>query len=139
MDHQKAAHDTERNIIQTRCDKDDTCSICYDDMFRKTVLYTPCGHIFHNNCLKKWMETLKNPVTCPCCRTPIPGLLKYKYIYLGQYDDDLDVIFTNLNQFQEDNIIRESIFEEIREGISHFIPHTDENNTIRDNLYNIET
>ena len=38
------------------------CSICLDVM-ETDVLVLECNHIFHKNCLKKWI--------CPICRTSI--------------------------------------------------------------------
>lgn len=33
------------------------------------VIETPCGHLFHNPCLKEWMD---NKMSCPVCRTNLP-------------------------------------------------------------------
>ena len=42
------------------------CTICYDDLstniIRKVIV---CGHIFHDECLVKW---LKERETCPNCK-----------------------------------------------------------------------
>lgn len=43
------------------------CSICPDDM-EKDVVCTPCKHMYHKSCLKKWL--IINP-TCPLCRAPV--------------------------------------------------------------------
>lgn len=39
------------------------CIICLEKKKDKCVL--PCGHIYHENCISKWLN--KNP-TCPICR-----------------------------------------------------------------------
>jgi len=36
---------------------------------RKSIMRTPCNHLFHNRCLEKWLE-VKNE--CPYCRREIP-------------------------------------------------------------------
>ncbi|XP_023232772.1 E3 ubiquitin-protein ligase AMFR-like isoform X2 [Centruroides sculpturatus] len=41
----------------------DDCAICWDrmDLARKL----PCGHLFHNSCLRSWLE---QDISCPTCR-----------------------------------------------------------------------
>ena len=47
----------------------DKCIICMDEFKRRErVKLLPCGHIFHNNCIKEWL--LKEN-TCPFCKTEI--------------------------------------------------------------------
>lgn len=41
---------------------DDVCAICYSDM--KTACVTPCDHLFHCVCLRKWLYVKE---TCPMC------------------------------------------------------------------------
>lgn len=42
------------------------CSICYVDFEKGEELYlTTCGHLFHKNCLRPWLQI--NTV-CPNCR-----------------------------------------------------------------------
>ena len=53
------------------------CGICLDSN-RKIIInhknyykiMTPCGHIFHKQCLKKWLQT-DHKKTCPVCRIKI--------------------------------------------------------------------
>jgi len=40
------------------------CSICYEE---GQLVSTPCGHMFHDHCLRRW--SMINP-TCPHCRRP---------------------------------------------------------------------
>ena len=47
---------------------DHECNICLEQInFRDSysLMFTPCFHIFHTECLDKWLE-IKN--TCPSCR-----------------------------------------------------------------------
>ncbi|QLQ80193.1 hypothetical protein HG537_0D01940 [Torulaspora globosa] len=37
----------------------------------QTYMTTPCGHIFHTNCLENWMSY---KLQCPVCRSPLPPL-----------------------------------------------------------------
>lgn len=41
---------------------DDVCAICYSEM--KMASVTPCDHLFHSLCLRKWLYVKE---TCPMC------------------------------------------------------------------------
>ncbi|XP_075432999.1 E3 ubiquitin-protein ligase AMFR isoform X2 [Ascaphus truei] len=41
----------------------DDCAICWDSMQAARKL--PCGHLFHNSCLRSWLE---QDTSCPICR-----------------------------------------------------------------------
>ncbi|KAG5848714.1 hypothetical protein ANANG_G00102310 [Anguilla anguilla] len=41
----------------------DDCAICWDSMQAARKL--PCGHLFHNSCLRSWLE---QDTSCPTCR-----------------------------------------------------------------------
>ncbi|XP_010765684.1 E3 ubiquitin-protein ligase AMFR [Notothenia coriiceps] len=45
---------------------DDDCAICWDTML--TARRLPCGHLFHNSCLRSWLE---QDTSCPTCRTSL--------------------------------------------------------------------
>ena len=51
--------------------RDITCSICLQDVPHESHEYmvAPCNHIFHAECLNRWMET---KLECPLCRTSLP-------------------------------------------------------------------
>ncbi|KAL4659773.1 RING finger protein 145-like [Arapaima gigas] len=44
----------------------DVCAICYQDM--RSAVITPCSHIFHAGCLKKWLYVQE---TCPLCHSQL--------------------------------------------------------------------
>ena len=50
----------------------DNCVIRCEDFNTNTVIReTPCKHIFHEDCLMKWVETKLAAPDCPYCRTEI--------------------------------------------------------------------
>ena len=59
--------------FEQKLDKD-LCPICFENFWDEELeeyvfLSTPCGHCFHVECLKDWMEV---KYVCPCCRKNIP-------------------------------------------------------------------
>lgn len=48
-------------------DEDDDCPICLNVL--KVAKVMPCKHMFHNNCIEKW---LKIHGSCPVCRFTMP-------------------------------------------------------------------
>lgn len=47
---------------------DRTCIVCREEMHFPQAKKLPCGHIFHFDCLRSWLE---DNTTCPTCRTPV--------------------------------------------------------------------
>lgn len=47
-------------------DNSDNCAICWDEM--ETARKLPCNHLFHNSCLRSWLE---QDTSCPTCRTSL--------------------------------------------------------------------
>ena len=46
----------------------ESCPICLEDIKpREIPSATPCGHLFHPNCISRWLEERD---TCPMCRQP---------------------------------------------------------------------
>jgi len=65
--HDTAAEKHERLILQQKCKtKNDTCAVCLETLFMKSVIYLPCKHFFHSTCLNKVIDT--KIYTCPLCR-----------------------------------------------------------------------
>lgn len=57
---------------------EDSCTICLLDIFEheehqlpSNAMVCPCGHVFHEECLLRWME---QKMECPTCRGPLPSL-----------------------------------------------------------------
>ncbi|XP_071785382.1 E3 ubiquitin-protein ligase AMFR-like [Asterias amurensis] len=44
-------------------ENNDDCAICWEEM--KNARKLPCNHLFHNNCLRSWLE---HETSCPTCR-----------------------------------------------------------------------
>ncbi|KAH9500984.1 Protein trc8 [Bulinus truncatus] len=47
-------------------ENDDICPICYQEM--KEAVVIKCSHVFHKNCLQKWLSIQE---TCPLCHTDL--------------------------------------------------------------------
>jgi Ring finger domain len=61
-------------------EKRQECPICLADLHEATTdsaLRTPCGHSFHEDCLKSWL--LKNE-NCPICRAPVFSPDEWHYV-----------------------------------------------------------
>lgn len=67
----------------------DECAICWDGM--ETARKLPCGHLFHNSCLRSWLE---QDTSCPTCRTS----------FKGQQQDDLTDVVDDQSESEEEFI-----------------------------------
>jgi hypothetical protein len=90
-----------RYYFKHKCQVHYDCSVCLGGLKNRSVLYTPCGHCFHNKCIRSW---LTNHETCPMCRAiidPKPrdvnvididdALIELMLNLLTQYDDASDL------------------------------------------------
>lgn len=64
-----------------------TCSICQDEITSEqgeqgVVVSTPCGHLFHAECLDQWVNesAMETSNTCPECRTEICEKRERKHV-----------------------------------------------------------
>eukprot|EP01026_Neomeris_dumetosa_P080759 TRINITY_DN898_c0_g1_i10.p1 TRINITY_DN898_c0_g1~~TRINITY_DN898_c0_g1_i10.p1 ORF type:complete len:247 (+),score=26.31 TRINITY_DN898_c0_g1_i10:2-742(+) len=49
-------------------DQDPVCAICYDEYsVGQNVVNLPCNHMYHQECLEKWVKTRGQRSTCPLC------------------------------------------------------------------------
>ncbi|PON93557.1 43kDa postsynaptic protein [Trema orientale] len=47
----------------------DQCSVCLEKLSFDEVVRMPCSHIYHKNCIVRWLETSH---MCPLCRYAMP-------------------------------------------------------------------
>lgn len=48
------------------------CVICYNNIdvnHNETYMVSPCDHLFHRECLERWMDI---KLECPVCRATLP-------------------------------------------------------------------
>jgi hypothetical protein len=52
--------------------KQSSCCICFEE-FEETVSVreTPCKHLFHDNCILKWIKLKIDQPECPYCRSSL--------------------------------------------------------------------
>ncbi|XP_025708216.2 E3 ubiquitin-protein ligase AMFR isoform X2 [Callorhinus ursinus] len=62
----------------------DDCAICWDSMQAARKL--PCGHLFHNSCLRSWLE---QDTSCPTCRMSL-NIADNNRVREDQQGDNLD-------------------------------------------------
>lgn len=68
--------DTLPKITSLSINNDD-CAICIESLWGKYATTLQCGHLFHMECIKLWLE---KTATCPTCRFVLPTV-KTKYFY----------------------------------------------------------
>ncbi|KAF3322968.1 E3 ubiquitin-protein ligase RING1-like protein [Carex littledalei] len=76
---------------------EEECTICLEKIFdnenkEAVVKETPCGHIYHGECIDKWLEI---HVSCPLCRykmTPDNGEEEVLEVEMSFSDEDEDQV-----------------------------------------------
>lgn len=62
------------------------CVICREEFESGTngnrLLHLPCSHIFHVNCIEKWLETCPSHRSCPLCRFPLCRRFDYQLVFM---------------------------------------------------------
>jgi len=49
------------------------CTVCFEGFCKGEIIRKlPCGHIFHNKCIKPWLRV---NIKCPNCRCNIKDIL----------------------------------------------------------------
>lgn len=60
----KSRFETKKNL------EPPTCTVCCEHInIGSKGMFMPCGHIYHPDCLKPWLETNNS---CPVCRFELP-------------------------------------------------------------------
>lgn len=73
----------------------DDCAICWDKM--ESARKLPCGHLFHNSCLRSWLE---QDTSCPTCRTVLKA---HSDTDESNNQSDSDEEFVNPNETDDTN------------------------------------
>ncbi|KAK8941510.1 hypothetical protein KSP40_PGU021657 [Platanthera guangdongensis] len=56
----------ERPLVEVTVVIDEVCAVCLEEMVAGVeVVWTPCEHLFHGECLRRWFERAGS---CPLCR-----------------------------------------------------------------------
>lgn len=82
------------------------CSICFDDfkndsLDNQSILVTPCGHIYHQQCLTKWSkQSHPSSKNCPDCRFTF-RIDQTKRVYFNFSSVANDTIETELNDLTQ--------------------------------------
>lgn len=99
--HDECAEIHKRLILQKKCKIKDDCSICLDSLFMKSVIFLPCKHYFHHQCLNQSVNS--KIYTCPLCRFDlIDPLLKtgFKFPVIDDFESyDTSYISLLLNDW----------------------------------------
>jgi len=106
----KAAAAKNRLIIQQnyKFKEDDTCPICIDSMWGKSVIYTPCKHKFHSKCFFMLLASGgDSKYKCPLCRHELMfALLK---LYGSLRFTGINTIIDVINSIDPDIIILDMV------------------------------
>jgi len=104
-----------------------TCLECFNP--RSEVSSTPCGHLFHTICIKKWFQN--NQKNCPQCRNPFELNETHK-IYFSEASEDneendgaqklleqvFDMVSTNVNHHSIVQVVKENICKKCKRPVN---------------------
>ena len=94
---------SKKNLNQN---ENDSCIICFEKILFQDKHYLHCGHCFHCDCIKKWLDCDKN--NCPMCKRDIDcEKILDNTISLEESDDEEEnvIVFdNNINDNDEINI-----------------------------------
>uniref|UniRef100_A0A0N5B8H6 RING-type domain-containing protein n=1 Tax=Strongyloides papillosus TaxID=174720 RepID=A0A0N5B8H6_STREA len=79
---------------------EDLCAICFMEM-RREARITPCKHVFHGYCLKKWMFV---KTVCPLCYNSLSSKEEAEMIEGNGNDGELQRLLIGQNTFNQNNV-----------------------------------
>ena len=65
-----------KSVSQSDVEPDQLCPICHEDLEEADIASLPCGHHFHQKCVKKWLVFGKS--RCPMCNDSLTEALSCK-------------------------------------------------------------
>lgn len=109
-----------RVIVQSNCKLNNECSICLTEMENKPVLFLPCSHFFHLNCLYTAFD--KCLYNCPLCRFDLKPQLPPLGIAIKEPVEDIAATAA-ANAAAIYSVMIENIAEMTDETIVGFLQH----------------
>ncbi len=83
------------------------CPICQEQLSEDNVIFTPCIHKFHKDCIKQFLETCNGKTQCPECKYDITELLvlfpDVKYDYGNDNYEDYGDSYRDDNNNDDNN------------------------------------
>ena len=68
------------------------CSTCLESFTsRSEISSTPCGHVFHTKCIKKWLNPFNGHNNCSQCRKPC-NINQITKLYFSESQSETDLV-----------------------------------------------
>ena len=104
----------------------ESCPICYEPVEEKEYIYIgKCGHAAHEECLEKWIDTIRRKggnYTCPVCRGQV-----FRRLYEGKYAVRRDI----------ENIGQNIVAERMRQANLRALEYQRQNPPVRRDVINV--
>ena len=101
-------------VVKKYKKQDDSCSICFDNMYNKMCVFLPCKHAFHYNCLVQLIDS--KTYICPLCRHNFinsecfMNLHPLVYDEVNELEDEVNELEDEVNEFFILTILSDSDF-----------------------------